>query len=127
MNANLLSDDCISAEDIMLRTIEDMLPDLWIVSTEVGLDIRDAEPDEEFMLEWNYPGRITLDGIVPELDVTETRPPARAGNASATQSTCRAGHTFWRAHNEKRHLSIFAAQSPNCLIRCGIVSAIGEP
>lgn len=74
MNANLaISDESISAESIMLRTIEEMLPDLWIVSTEVGLDIRDAEPDEEYMLEWHYPGKCNVEGIVPELDVTESR------------------------------------------------------
>ncbi len=81
MNANLvMSEDSVTAESIMLRTIEEMLPDLWIVATEPEPDIRDVEPNEEFMLEWHYPGKCNVEGIVPELDVTESR--AQQGLAS---------------------------------------------
>lgn len=65
--------ESFTAETIVLRAIEELLPDLWIVSTEPELDIRDAVPDEEFMLEWHYPGKCNVEGIVPDLDVTEQR------------------------------------------------------
>ena len=71
MNANLaMTDNGVTAESLMQSIIEEMLPDLWIVST---LDIRDAEPDEEYKLEWHYPGRCNVEGIVPELNFTESR------------------------------------------------------
>ncbi|HEY9730772.1 MAG TPA: hypothetical protein V6C89_02600 [Drouetiella sp.] len=72
MNANayVFNDlDSALAESIMLRSIEESLPDLWIVE---DLDIREAIPDEEFMLEWRYPGKCNVQGIVPEVDITET-------------------------------------------------------
>ncbi len=68
-NASILNDfDAVSAESIMLRSLEESLPDLWIVE---DLDIRDAIPDEEFMLEWHYPGKCNVQGIVPEVDISE--------------------------------------------------------
>ncbi|MFN8553477.1 MAG: hypothetical protein U0103_18525 [Candidatus Obscuribacterales bacterium] len=74
MNANLPLQDFsyATAESILLRTLEDSLPDLWIVEE---LDIRDAVPDEDFMLEWHYPGKCNVQGLVPDVDLTEvTRP-----------------------------------------------------
>lgn len=72
-NVDMSESESFTAESIMLRAIEESLPDLWIVSTEPELDIRDAVPDEEYMLEWHYPGKCNVEGIVPELNVTESR------------------------------------------------------
>lgn len=75
MNVNLPLHDYnhVTAESIVLRTFEDTLPDLWIVEE---LDIRDAVPDEDFMLEWHYPGKCNVQGLVPDVDLSEgARPP----------------------------------------------------
>ena len=74
MNSNLAvnASESFTAESIMLRTLEESLPDLWIVSVEPEFDIRDAAPDEEYILEWHYPGKCNLQGIVPEVDLTDT-------------------------------------------------------
>lgn len=70
---SVLNEDSVTAESIIVRSIEEMLPDLWIVATEPEPDIRDVEPDQEYMLEWHYPGKCNVEGIVPELNVTESR------------------------------------------------------
>jgi len=72
MNMTVSESESFTAESIMLRTVEESLPDLWIVSAESEFDIRDVAPDEEYMLEWHYPGKCNVQGIVPEVDLTDT-------------------------------------------------------
>lgn len=65
------NDASTSAESLLLRNLEESLPDLWIVSTDADCDIRDAQPDEDYMLDWHYPGKCSVHGLVPDLDVSE--------------------------------------------------------
>ncbi len=73
MNANIAVSESESstAENILLRTLEESLPDLRIVSADEELDIRDATPDDDYMLDWHYPGRCNVSADLPEIDLEE--------------------------------------------------------
>ncbi len=73
VNANLNATDfeSFTAENILLRTLKESLPELCIVSEEEELDIRDAAPNEDYMLDWHYPGRCNVSADLPEIDLEE--------------------------------------------------------
>lgn len=71
-----------SAETIMMRTIEDALPELSLFSPDDEPDIRDGVPDDDYLLDWHYPGRLNVSFLLPDLDFTDVR----ANQGSAVQA-----------------------------------------
>ncbi|CAN5249689.1 hypothetical protein BH10CYA1_BH10CYA1_09710 [soil metagenome] len=74
MNTNLsatTNDDSYTVENLLLRALEDALPDLCIVTYEDEIDVRDGAADEDCLLDWHYPGRNNVSNMLPEVDFTD--------------------------------------------------------